>query len=102
RASRREWRAVDLGAMKRLEPVAVRTMERDQAANVPRVRKRLRLCGDGDARGVEPRRQRIERRAIGDLPAEEARAVAKRAVDHHALLAVVHAESEQRIAVLNR
>src|SRR5262249_49468368 len=58
--------------------------------------------GNRNARRLEPRRQRIERGAVSDLPAEEAGAVAHGAVDHDALLAVVHAEGEQRIAALHR
>src|SRR6185369_17747179 len=40
--------------------------------------------------------------AVGDFPAEEARAVAQGAVDYDALLAVVHPERQQRIAALDR
>ena len=102
RAARTERRLVDLGAVEGLQPVAVGIVEGDQRAHAPRIGQRLRLGGDGDAGALQLRRQRIERCAVGDLPAEEARAVAHGAVDHDALLAVVHPEGEQGIAALDR
>lgn len=88
--------------MKRLETVAGRIPKRDQAAHPPRIGERLRLGGHGDARALEPCRQRVEGCGIRHLPAEEPRPFALRAVDHDALLAVVHPEGEQRIAALDR
>ena len=70
--------------------------------DAPRVGQRLRLGGHLDAGLFQPGRERVQRRGIGDLPAEEARAFAHRAVDDDALLAVVHPERQQRIAALDR
>ena len=102
RSSRHERRVVDLGAVKRFQPVAGRIVKRNQAADAPGIGQRLRFGGDRHAGLFQPRRQRIQRRAVGNLPAEEARAFAHRAVDHDALLAVVHPERQQRIAALDR
>ena len=55
-----------------------------------------------DAGLFEPGGKLVERRSVSHFPAEEARAFAERAVDHDALLAVVHPEGEQRIAALDR
>ena len=77
-------------------------MKRNEAADAPGVGQRLRFGGDGHAGFFQPRGQRIQRRTVGNLPAEEARAFAHRAVDHDALLAVVHPERQQRIAALDR
>ena len=102
RSSGHEGRIVDLGAVKGLQPVAGRIMKRNQAADAPGVGQRLRFGGDGHAGFFQPRGQRIQRRTVGNLPAEEARAFAHRAVDHDALLAVVHPERQQGIAALDR
>ena len=88
--------------MEGFQPVAVGIVEGDQRGDAPRIGQRLRLGGDGDAGALQLRRERIERCAVRNLPAEEARAVAHRAVDHDALLAVVHPEGEQGIAALDR
>ena len=102
RSARHERRVVDLGAVKRLQPVAGRIVERNQAADAPRIGQRLRFGRDSDA-GCSSRAASASSAArVGDLPAEEARAFAHRAVDHDALLAVVHPERQQRIAALDR
>ena len=93
---------VDLGAVKRLEPIAGGIAKRNQAAHAPRVGQRLRLGRDLDAGRFQPGGERVQRGGVRDLPAEEARAFAHRAVDHDALLAVVHPERQQRIAALDR
>ena len=49
----------------------------------------------------EPRRQRIERSRVGDLPAEHADAVAAVRVDDDALLAVIHAERQRRARLVD-
>ena len=102
RTSRHERRVVDLGAMKRFQPVAGGIAKRDQAADAPCVGQRLRLGRDLHAGLFQPGRQRIKRGAVCDLPAEEARPFAHRAVDDDALLAVIHPERQQRIAALHR
>src|SRR5260221_3543773 len=55
-----------------------------------------------DAGLFQPGRECVQRRGIRDLPAEETRAFAHSAVDDDALLAVIHPESQQRIAALDR
>src|SRR6185369_4388204 len=102
RSSRRKRRVVDLGAVKRLQPVAGWIVKRNQAADAPGIGQRLWLGGDRHAGFFQPRRQRIQRRAVGDLPAEEARTISQGAVDHDALLAVVHPACQQRVAALDR
>ena len=97
-----ERRLVDLGAPKRLEPVAFGIAERNQPAHAPRIGKRCRLCRHLDARRFQPRRQRVERSGISHFPAEEARALPIARSITIALLAVVHPEGEQRIAALDR
>ena len=84
------------GAVKNLQPVALRIVEHDQVLHVPLVGKRARAARDLHPRAVEPRGERIERRRIGDFPAEEADAFAAVGVDQNPLLAVVHAEGERR------
>ena len=101
-AARPERRLVDLGAPKRLEPVAFGIAEGNQPAHAPRIGQCRRLCRHLDARRFQLRRQRIERSGVRHFPAEEARAFAHRAVDHDPLLAVVHPEGQQRIAALDR
>src|SRR5262249_37821643 len=51
---------------------------------------------------LQPCGERIERGSVGHLPAEETRTVGNGAVDHDALLAVIHTEGEQRIAAFDR
>src|ERR1700719_4885568 len=43
RAARRKWRVVDFGAIKSLTAVAGGIVERNQRANAPCIRERLRL-----------------------------------------------------------
>lgn len=90
-----------IGGMKRLEAVAGGVAKRDQATHPPAICERLRLRGHRDAGALQPCRQRVEGRTVGHLPAEEPCAFALGAVDHDALLAVVHPEREQRIAALD-
>ena len=102
RTAGEERRVVDLGAIKCLQPIAGGIAKRDQAADAPGIRQRLRLGDDVDPVLLQPRRERVQRRRIRDLPAEEALAVGHRTVDDDALLAVVHPERQQRIAALDR
>src|SRR5258705_8392586 len=55
-----------------------------------------------DARGLQPRRERVERSGISDFPAEETRSLRPLAGDDDPLPAVVHSEGEQRISALDR
>jgi hypothetical protein len=97
-----ERRAVDLRAVKRLQPVAGGIMECDQAAHAPGIGDRPRFSRDLDAGRFQPHGELIQGRSVGDFPAEEASPFRHRAVDDDALLAVVHPEGEQRIAALDR
>ncbi len=76
RAAGAERRLVDLRAVKCLEAIAGGIPERNQAANAPGVRERLRLGDNLDLRSFQPGRQRVQCRRVGNLPAEEARALA--------------------------
>ena len=94
--------AVDLSAVKCFETIACRIAKRNQAANAPGVCERLRFGCNVDLGLFEPDRERLQRRRVGDLPAEEARTFGHRAVDDDALLTVIHAERQQRRAALHR
>src|SRR6478735_6824548 len=94
RAPWTERRRVDLGAVKRFEPIAAGIAKRNQPTHAPRVRKRLRFGRDVDAGRFEPGSELVQRGGVSDLPAEEACAFAHGAVDHDALLAVVHPEGQ--------
>src|SRR5262249_25141939 len=50
---------------------------------------------------LDARRHGVERRGVGDLPAEEADALPAVGVDHEALLAIVHAEGKARAALVD-
>ncbi len=102
RSARRKGRIVDLRAVKGFQPVAGRIVKRNQAADAPGIGQRLRFGGDRHAGFFQPRRQRVQRRCVRNLPAEEPRAFAHGAVDHDALLAVIHPERQQRVAALDR
>ena len=80
--------------MKRFQPIAGGIAKRNQRANASVVGKLHRFGGNGDACAFQPRRERVQRSAVSNLPAEEARAFAHRAVDDDTLLAVVHPEGE--------
>src|SRR5262249_18384450 len=54
-----------------------------------------------DAGRVDARRHGVQRRGVGDLPAEEADALPAVGVDHEALLAIIHAEGEARAALVD-
>ena len=81
-----------LRAVEDLEPIAGRIVEHDQVGDVPLVGQRARAARHLGAGRLEPRRKRVERGGVRDLPAEEADALAAVGIDHEALLAVVHAE----------
>lgn len=69
---------------------------------MPCIRQGLRFGYDTDAGLFQPRGEAVQGTGVGDFPAKETRAFAHRAVDDDALLAVVHAERQQRIAALDR
>src|ERR1700761_3068068 len=87
--------------MEDLDPVADRIVEYDEIADMPFVRERPAAGGYLDAAIVETARQRIKRRTIGDLPAEEVHAITVALVDHEALLAVIHPERQRRSALVD-
>ena len=102
RAAGLERIAGDFGAVKDFEPIADRIGKHDQVPDAAFVGERARA-----ARQLEPwlfqmRGERIERRRIRHLPAEEARRVARVRMDHEALLAVVHAERERAAALVDQ
>src|SRR5437660_8848667 len=101
RAAGVEWRVVYLGAVKCLEAIARGIAKRDQPLDAAIVGQRGWFGRDLDFRVFQPRRERIQRRRVGNLPAEEALALGQRAVDDDALLAVVHPESQQRGTALH-
>src|SRR5882724_6618057 len=90
-----ERRVVDFRTVKYLQTIAGRIAKRNQTANTPVVSKRLRLGGNVNPGLFQPRRERFQRCRVGNLPAEEPRAVRHRAVDDDTLLAVVHPERQQ-------
>src|SRR5262249_59958251 len=55
-----------------------------------------------DASIFQPRRQRIERRRVRNLPAEKTLFICQPTVDNQALLPVVHAEGTHGAAAINR
>src|SRR5262245_53458251 len=50
---------------------------------------------------LDARRYRVERRGVGDLPAEEGDALPAVGVHHEPLLAIIHAEGEARAALVD-
>ena len=86
---------------KNFEPVAGRIVEHDQVLDLPLVGERARAARDLGAGALEPRGERVERRRVRHLPAEEADALPAVGIDDEALLAVVHAERERRAALVD-
>ena len=82
----------DRGAVEELQAVAGRIVDHDQVFDVALVGQRARAARHLGADFLKARRQRVERRSIRHLPAEEADALPAVGVHHQALLAVVHAE----------
>ena len=75
-------------------------MEDEEAGDLAPVGQRARAALHGNTRFVQPRRQRVERRRVRHLPAEEAEPV--RAVFHQqALRPVVHAEGARLAAAIH-
>jgi hypothetical protein len=89
-----------LGAVEDFEPVAGRVVEHDQVLDVTLVGERARAACHLGAGGFDARRDRVERRGLRDLPAEEADALATVDIDHQPLLPVVHAERQRRAALV--
>ena len=77
-----------------LEAVAERIGEHDQILDAALVGERARPAGDLHAGLLEPGGEPLERGGVRHLPAEEADALAAVLADHHALLAVVHAQRQ--------
>ena len=91
-----------LGAMERFEPVADRIGEHDQVLDPALIRQRPRAARDFHAVLFQMRRERIERRRVGNLPAVERRAFVFVGVDDDALLAVVHAQRQRAAALVDQ
>ncbi len=86
----------DLGAVKGFERVAEGIDESDQRLDAARIGERFRQALDAHARGLEPRRQTVERRGVRDLPAEKSRPLGRASLDQEPLAAVVHAQAQRR------
>ena len=76
RAAGLERLAGGLGAVENLQPVAERIVEDDQVRDPPLVGERARAARELDAGLFKPRRERVERGGVRDLPAEKADAFA--------------------------
>src|SRR6516162_8084209 len=81
--------------------VAGGIVEHDQVFDVAAAGKRARAARNLGAGRLDARRHRVERRGVGDLPAEEADALPAVGVDHEPLLAIIHAEGEARAALVD-
>ena len=92
----------DLAAMKNLDAVAERIAEHDQVLDVPLAGERARAARKRHACRFEASAERIERRTVGDFPAEELDARAAVVFDDHALLAVVHAKGNAGAAFVDK
>ena len=101
RASGPERLRRGFGAVEQLQPVAERIVEHDQIFDVALVGKRAGAARHLDRVSLQMRRDGVERRGIGDLPAEKADALAAVGGDDDALLAVVHAEGERRARLVD-
>src|SRR5262245_9120712 len=89
------------GAVEDLQAIAGGVVEHDQILDVALVGQRPRAARDLGAGGLDPRGDGVERRGVGDLPAEEADALAAVGIDQESLLTVIHAEGERRAAVVD-
>ena len=93
--------AVVSRAVEDFETIAGGIVEHDQVPDVPLVGERARAARNLGAGRLDPRRERVERGSVRDLPAEEADALAAVGIDHEPLLAIVHAEGEARTALVD-
>src|SRR5262245_13833818 len=90
-----------LRAVEDFEPVTGGIVEHDQVVDVALAGERARAARNLSAGRLDARRYRVERRGVGDLPAEEADALPAVGVNHEALLAIIHAEGEARAALVD-
>jgi hypothetical protein len=81
--------------VKDFQPIAHWIGKHDQVRNMPLVGKGASAARDRYPAIVETRGHSIERRGVGNFPAEKSDAFAAIGMDNHALPAVVHAESER-------
>src|SRR5215510_15841951 len=84
-----------------LQPVAERVVDDDQVLHHPLVGKRPRAARNLDIPRIELRRQHIKRGRISHFPAEHIDALPTISVNDDALLAVIHAESNGRTALVD-
>src|SRR5579871_2446581 len=89
-------------AMKRLQSIAGGIAKRDQASDKALVRERAAFALHGDARLLQPSRQRIQRGGVFNLPSKILSPVRQGAVEHQALLAIIHAEGTRSTAAIDR
>jgi hypothetical protein len=87
--------------VKHFEPVAHRVVEHDQILDAALAGERAGAARDLHAALFEMHGERVERAGIGDFPAVKAGAFAAIVMHHHALLAVVHAKGERRLALVD-
>jgi hypothetical protein len=99
---RAEWFIGDLTTVERLHTVAGRIVEGNHVSGATLVRHVGDFPPHRDAGIFQPRRQRIERRRVRNLPAEKTLSIRQPTVDDQALLPVVHAEGTHGAAAINR
>jgi hypothetical protein len=99
---RAEWFIGDLPTVERLHTVAGRIVEGNHLCGTTLVRHGGDFPPHRDAGIFQPRRQRIERRRVRNLPAEKTLFIRQPTVDNQALLPVVHAEGTHGAAAINR
>src|SRR5262249_34962966 len=99
---RAEWFIGNLTTVERLHTVAGRIVERNHLSGATLVRHGGDFPPHRDAGIFQPRRQRIERRRVRNLPSKKTLSIGQPTVDNQALLPVVHAEGTHGTAAINR
>ena len=91
----------DLTTVKRLDTVTGRVAEGNHFSGATLVRQGRGFPPHRGAGLFQPRRQRIERRRVRDLPAEKSLSIGQPAIDNQALLSVVHAKRTRVATAIN-
>ena len=99
---RAEWFIGDLTTVERLHTVTSRIAEGNHLSGATLVCHSGDFPPHRDAGLFQPRRQRIERRRVRNLPAEKTLSIRQPTVDDQALLSVIHAEGTHGAAAINR